>query len=54
MDENFLVDWYEEEYTLERMQAAHCRAMDDTTGMRRAIRLAWKWRRAIRLARLED
>lgn len=42
------LSFFEEEYMLFRMEAAHCRAMGDIQGMKRAIRLSWEARCAMR------
>ena len=48
MTKTWLLSFFEEEYEIYRMEAAHCRAMGDTQGLKRAIRLSWKARCAVR------
>lgn len=48
MTTTWLPSFFEEEFMLFRMEAAHCRAMGDTQGLKRAIRLSWKARRMLR------
>lgn len=54
--QTWLPSFFEEEYMLYRMEAAHCRAMGDAQSMKRAIRLAWKARCSLRflIANPED
>ena len=47
---SFLLNYYEEEYEIARMECAHCRAMGDRAGYRRAIWAAWRARSMVRLS----
>lgn len=46
----FLLNYFEEEYQLARMECFHCRAMGDRAGLRRATRAAWQARRNVRMS----
>lgn len=46
----FLMNHWEIEYEIARMECQHCRAMGDRDGLRRAARAAWQARRNVRMS----